>query len=48
MSSCRPTTRFTCICGLGGVMRLFLCLIPLLAPLPAFAVNPDEVLSDPA
>jgi cytochrome c-type biogenesis protein CcmH len=29
-------------------MRLCLCLAALLVPLSAFAVNPDEVLSDPA
>ncbi|MGV1790924.1 cytochrome c-type biogenesis protein [Rhizobium sp. A37_96] len=33
---------------LGGFTRLCLCLVALLAPLSAFAVNPDEVLSDPA
>jgi cytochrome c-type biogenesis protein CcmH len=30
------------------VLRLFLLLAAFLAPLPAFAVNPDEVLADPA
>ena len=30
------------------MLRLFLLLAAFLAPLPAFAVNPDEVLADPA
>ncbi len=35
--------------GRGGcVALLFAIFLPLLAPLPAFAVNPDEVLSNPA
>jgi cytochrome c-type biogenesis protein CcmH len=31
----------------GALFRSFLLLSALLAPLPAFAVNPDEVLSNP-
>ncbi|MBB3608826.1 cytochrome c-type biogenesis protein [Rhizobium sp. BK602] len=31
-----------------AVLRLLLVSVPLLAPLTAFAVNPDEVLPDPA
>jgi cytochrome c-type biogenesis protein CcmH len=35
--------------GQGGLFRrLLLLLFLLLTPIPAFAVNPDEVLSDPA
>jgi len=34
--------------GVWPVLRLFLLLAAFLAPLPAFAVNPDEVLADPA
>ncbi|MBC2774423.1 cytochrome c-type biogenesis protein CcmH [Rhizobium sp. AQ_MP] len=30
------------------LQRLFLCLALLLTPIHAFAVNPDEVLADPA
>ncbi|MFK0163661.1 cytochrome c-type biogenesis protein CcmH [Rhizobium sp. NPDC090279] len=48
MSRGWPTSRFAGIRGFGGVLRLFLCLVALLAPMSAFAVNPDEVLPDPA
>ena len=34
--------------GLWRSLRLFLVLAAFLSPLPAFAVNPDEVLPDPA
>lgn len=33
---------------LRGFVRLCLCLATILTPLSAFAVNPDEVLRDPA
>ena len=48
MNSYRPTSRFAGVRSLGGAIRLILCLVALLAPMSAFAVNPDEVLSDPA
>ena len=31
----------------GGFFAVFFLLLALLTPLPAFAVNPDEILSDP-
>ncbi len=48
MKRARPAIPFMSGRQLGGLIRLCLCLVALLAPLPAFAVNPDEVLSDPA
>ncbi|SCB21227.1 cytochrome c-type biogenesis protein [Rhizobium multihospitium] len=48
MNSYRPTSRFAGVHSLGGAIRLILCLVALLAPMSALAVNPDEVLSDPA
>jgi cytochrome c-type biogenesis protein CcmH len=44
----RPISPLAHVRRLGGWMRLCLCLAALLVPLSAFAVNPDEVLSDPA
>ena len=48
MSSDRARSRFARFRGLGGTMRVLLCLVGLLLPMSAFAVNPDEVLPDPA
>ncbi len=44
----RIKSPFAWVERLSAPIRLFLCLAALMAPLPAFAVNPDEVLSDPA
>ncbi|GAC1042059.1 cytochrome c-type biogenesis protein [Rhizobium sp. No.120] len=48
MNSNRLTSHVAGIRSLRGAMRLLLCLVTLLVPMGAFAVNPDEVLSDPA
>jgi len=49
MNSYRPILHVAGIRSLRGAMRLLLlCLVAILAPMSAFAVNPDEVLSDPA
>jgi cytochrome c-type biogenesis protein CcmH len=48
MNNYRLTSRVAGPRSLGGTMRLLLCLAALLAPMSAFAVNPDEVLPDPA
>ena len=42
------TSAFASVRCLRGFVRLCLCLAALLTPLSAFAVNPDEVLPDPA
>lgn len=48
MTDRRQTSRFAGIRSLCGAIRLVLCLVALLAPMNALAVNPDEVLPDPA
>ena len=48
MTGRRQTSRFAGIRSLCGAIWLVLCLVALLAPMSAFAVNPDEVLPDSA
>lgn len=48
MSWVWPIPAFASIAHLRGFFRLCFCLAAILTPLSAFAVNPDEVLSDPA
>ena len=44
----RPTPHLAIARALATFARLSLFLAAIMAPLPAFAVNPDEVLRDPA
>lgn len=44
----RPTPHLAIARALATFARLSLFLAAIMAPLPAFAVNPDEVLPDPA
>lgn len=48
MSRTRSIAMFASLRRLSGSLRLWLCLAAFLTPLSAFAVNPDEVLPDPA